>query len=174
MIKAKSKSLKKKYQSKPTRYSNFESELNLDQLEKEVMAIVLYNLNHIHKLYLRWKTSKSQNFINTLNDPVSIWLHWLHFDIKSYNCQFQGRPQKLDNHVEKLILKKVKSDEDFWTSVNPFEGITPLNWRVRFTVNARTTLLKQSDENKQFSLRLVIIYGLGALNLSKYNHYGYH
>ena len=174
MIKPKPKPFKSKKQIKATRYSNLESQQTLGQLEKEIMALVIYNLNHIHKLYLRWKSSKNQNFINTLNDPVSIWLHWLHFDIQSYNSQFQGRPQKLDNHPEKLILKKIKSDEQFWTSVNPFEGITPLNWRVRFTVNARTTLLKQTDENKLAALRLIIIYSLGYLNMSKYNYNQYH
>ena len=153
------------------RNNEYDYKINSEHQKTEVLVLVTRNLDHIHKLYLRWKSTKNSSFINTLKDPQSIWLHWLHFDIQSYASQLQGSPARPGHAQGKLILKKIKSDAEFWTSVNPFEGITALAWRVRFTMNAKLKLMKQSHQVKVLALKNIISYASGNLNMSNYDNY---
>ena len=169
MEKLKARTYRSRRQNLIDRNNEYEFKYNSENQQKEISALVIRNLEHIHKLYLRWKIAKNSSFINNLKDPESIWLHWLHFDIQSYNSQLQGSPARPSNDNLKLILKKIKSDEEFWTSVNPFEGINCIAWRVRFTMNAKVKLMKQPHQVKVSALHRIIFYACGNLNMDKYD-----
>jgi tetratricopeptide (TPR) repeat protein len=154
----------KKKEERLEKFFMSERQETANQLKSEVQTLFVHNINRMHSLYIRWKTSQNSLFIDKFTDMTSIWLHWLHFDIMAYQKMFAGR--QLENQKpSKISLRLLKSPEEFWNSFDPYEDIVSIVWRVRYTVPARLFLLKQKTETRMRVMSRVIVYSTGYLNV---------
>ena len=151
-------------EAKAERFHIAERQNSASYVTKEVYTLLAHNLNRMHFLFIRWKTSQNSLFIDKLSDITSVWLHWLHFDIIDYQKEFIGRPIDYQKST-KIAYKFLKDPEEFWTSFNPFADIHPCVWRIRFTVTARLFLLKQTTDIRTKVLERIALYSTGYLTV---------
>lgn len=157
----------RKKEERRVKYDVVERESTAKTLENEVMALIKGNLCHMHSQFVRWKTMTSKHFRDRFPDQISVWAHWLHYDIEDYLKAFEGIPMYRDKEKSQIPLHSIASAEQFWSVCDTYQEISPLVWRLRFTQSSRSKLLKMSSENKELILRRCINFATGYITPSK-------